>query len=124
MQVTDPQFGMKVDVRDAAVESPDPGKRSRWSAFKRAACMLAIASAMALVAAAGVFGFVLYAEFLTGAAASVVRVMFGHSALAVGAAASPIFAALLVGYGYMQRGMRRRAAQKAAAAAAAGAQRS
>jgi hypothetical protein len=107
-------------VSDVVVESSQPAKASTGSALKRAALMLAIATAIAVVVATGIFGFVFYAEFLTGAASSVVDVMFKHAALAVAAAASPIFAALLVGYGYMQRGMRRRAAEKAAGGAAAG----
>jgi hypothetical protein len=82
--------------------------------------MLAFATAIAAAAATAIYAFVYYADFLTGAAGAVARVVLGHDALTVAAATSPLFAALLVGYGYMQRGMRRRAAEKAAAAAAAG----
>jgi hypothetical protein len=95
----------------------EPSRSAKGAAsFKRAALLLAVATAMAMACAAAIFGFVFYAEFLTGAAASVTHVMFRHSVLAVGAAASPIFAALLVGYGYMRKGMRRRAAEKASGA--------
>jgi uncharacterized membrane protein YhaH (DUF805 family) len=104
-------------MSDAWVES-SPEVKSAAGRLRRAAFLLAVATAMAIASAAAIFGFVFYADFLTGAAASVTRVMFAHSALAVGAAASPIFAALLVGYGYMQRGVRRRAAAKAASARA------
>lgn len=83
--------------------------------------MLAVASLVAMAGAGAVVGLVLHGDFLTGAADSIARLTFEHAALAVAAAASPIFAALLVGYGYMQRGIRRRAAEKAAAAAAPGA---
>lgn len=84
--------------------------------MRRAALMLAAATAMALCGTAAIVGFVLHADFLTGAAALVTRVMFAHGAVAAAAAASPIVAFLLVGYAYMQRGMRRRAAAKAGAA--------
>jgi len=95
-------------VDDVIVASPDPKKGAR-KPVGRAVLMLAVATAIAAACAAAVFGFVFYADFLTGAAGSVVHVMFEHSALAIIAAASPIFAALLVGYGYMTRGMRLRA---------------
>ncbi len=86
--------------------------------MKRAALMLAAATALAMAGTAAIVGFVFHADFLTGAAEHVTRVMFAHGALAAAAAASPIVAFLLVGYAYMQRGMRKRAAAKAAAAAA------
>ena len=85
--------------------------------LKRAAGMLAFASLLAAICAAAVFAFVARADFLTAAAGAVSRFLFAHAWLAVFAAASPIFAALLVGYGYMQRGMKRRALDKAAAVA-------
>ncbi len=101
----------------AVVESDQ--QRGAGHALGRGALKLAVATAIAACAAAAIFAFVFYADFLTGAAGSVARVVLSHDALTVAAATSPIFAALLVGYGYMQRGMRRRAAEKAAAAAAA-----
>ncbi len=85
--------------------------------IRRAAAMLAVATLLAMAATAAIVAFVFRADFLTVGAAAVARVMFDHSVLAISAAASPIFAVLLVGYGYMQRGIRRRAAQRAAAAA-------
>jgi len=88
-------------------------KRSASSAFGRAVLLLALASVAAAACATAVFAIVYRAEFLTGAAAAIARVMFAHSALAIGAAASPIVAVLLVGYAYMQRGIRRRAARAA-----------
>ncbi len=88
--------------------------------MKRAALMLAAATALALAGTAVIVGFVLYADFLTGAAALVTRVMFAHGVVAAAAAASPIVAFLLVGYAYMQRGMRRRAAAAKAGAGATG----
>jgi hypothetical protein len=89
-----------------------PGREAQGDARRRAALMLLVATVIAAVGAALLFAFILYADFLTAAAGAVVEVMFRHSALAVTAATSPLFAAMLVGYGYMQRGMRRRAAEK------------
>lgn len=85
--------------------------------MKRAVAMLAAASVISLALAAAILALVARGDFLTGAAESIARVAFGHAALAVGAAVSPIVATLLVGYAYMRRGMRRRAAARAAAAA-------
>ncbi|HET9599829.1 MAG TPA: hypothetical protein VFP65_29915 [Anaeromyxobacteraceae bacterium] len=99
-----------------AVPAEQPRKYPR-GAFKRAAGMLALASVLAALCAAAVFAFVARADFLTGAAGALSRFLFDHAWLAVAAAVSPIFAALLVGFGYMQRGIARRAAMKAAAAA-------
>lgn len=81
----------------------------------RAALMLALATVLAAAATAGILLFVFRADFLSEAAAAVTRWMFRHGLLAAAAAGSPIFAVLLVGYGYMQRAIRRRAAQAAAA---------
>jgi hypothetical protein len=44
--------------------------------------------------------------------------LFNRPAIAMLLACSPLFAAMLVGYGYMQRAMRRRADEKRRAAAA------
>jgi hypothetical protein len=103
---------------EVTVGSPEPAVGAR-KPLGRALLMLAVATAIAATCAASVFGFVFYADFLTGAAGSLVHVMFEHSALLIVAAASPIFGVLLVGYGYMSRGLRRRALEKATAAARA-----
>jgi hemoglobin-like flavoprotein len=87
--------------------------------MKRAVAMLAVASALALAFAAAIVAFVLRADFLTAGARAIAAVALDHAALAIGAAVSPLVATLLVGYAYMQRGMRRRAAAKAAGAPAA-----
>ena len=108
-------------MSEAVIEASGAQPRSAGQAAKRAAAMLAFTTVLAAAGTAAVFGFVLYADFLTGAAISVVRFIFAHGILAAAAAGSPLFAVLLVGYGYMRKGMRRRAAQKAAAAAAAAA---
>jgi len=107
-------------VDEAAAGAAERVKPGAARAFGRAAWMLALASAIAAFLAGAIFLFVFHAEFLTGAADAVNRFLFAHSLLAVAAAASPIFAALLVGYAYMQRAVRRRAAQKAAAPVAGG----
>ena len=106
-------------MSDVVVKSYAPGKKTAGNARRRAAVMLFIATVIAMIGAAAIFVFILYADFLTGTAHAIATVMFTHSALAVTAATSPLFAAMLVGYGYMQKGMRRRAAEKAAKTAAA-----
>lgn len=88
------------------------GHEGTFDARKRAALMLLVATVIAAVGAALLFAFILHADFLTAAAGAVAEIMFRHSAIAVTAATSPLFAAMLVGYGYMRRGMRRRAAEK------------
>jgi hypothetical protein len=85
---------------------------------RRAFLMVMVATALAAAICALVFAACLYADFLTGPLQRVADFFFAHSALAVAAATSPLFAALLVGYGYMQRAMRRRAAEKQSALAA------
>jgi hypothetical protein len=92
-------------------------RRSAAGAFARAALMLGAATLLAVAGTAAVAAFVLRADFLTGAAELVNRVAFAHGAVAAALAASPLVAVLLVGYAYMQRGIRKRAAAKAAGAA-------
>ena len=96
------------------------GPAVRPHARARAAAMFAFATALSIVGTAAICAFVVRAEFLTGAAALVTRVAFAHGFVAAAAAASPIVAFLLVGYAYMQRGLRKRAAARRAAATAAG----
>jgi hypothetical protein len=87
---------------------------------RRALVMVILATLFAGSIGAAVFAACLYADFLTRPLQGVADFFFTHSALAVAAATSPLFAALLVGYGYMQRAMRRRAAERQAAALASG----
>lgn len=103
---TEPAF-----YREDPAEIGAPGNKRR-----RALVMVVLATLFAASIGAVVFLFVLTADFLTAPSRSVVEFMFEHSALAVSAALSPLFAALLVGYGYMQRAIRRRAEQKAPSA--------
>ncbi len=90
---------------------------TRVNARRRAALMVVLATLLAASICAAIFLVVLHGDFLTAPSKWIAEAFFEHSALAVGAATSPLFAALLVGYGYMQRAMRRREAEKAATAA-------
>lgn len=94
-----------------------PAQRTASGAVGHAAVLLAAASALALVAAALVIFLVARADSLTGAAALLDGVVFSHGLVATLVATSPFLATLLVGYAYMQRGLRKRAAQRAAEAA-------
>ncbi len=109
-------------VASPAPPSPPAAPESVKARLGRAALLLAVASALALACSAVVLAFVLRADFLDGAATLVARLVFEHGVMAAVLASSPLFAALLVGYGYMQRAVRRRAAEKAAAAGAAAVQ--
>jgi len=105
-------------VSDAIAVSSPPVKKSTGRALRSAALMLVIATVIAMAGTATILLFVVNAYFLTAAAQSVADLMFRHSLLAIAAAGSPIVAALLVGYGYMQKGLRKRALAARAAAAA------
>jgi len=83
----------------------------------RAALLLAVATVLALAGSALVLALVFRADFLTGAATYAAGLIHEHGVVAAFLASSPLLAAMLVGYGYMQRGIRRRAAEKTAAAA-------
>jgi hypothetical protein len=89
----------------------------RPGARQRAAVMLLVATALAALVGAGIFLAVLRGDFLTGPATAVMDFLFQRPTVAMIAATSPLFAAMLVGYGYMQRALRRRAEKKAAQAA-------
>lgn len=93
--------------------------RSLGDARRRAAKMLLIATAIALVPCALIFVAVLYGDWMTGAFESVANFMFDKPVWAILAATSPLAAALLVGYGYMQRAIRRRGAERQARTTAA-----
>ena len=58
---------------------------------------------------------VLHGDWMTPAFAHVARLVADRPAWAVAAASSPLWAALLIGYGYMQRAIRRRGAEAEAA---------
>ena len=89
----------------------------RPGARRRAAVMLVVATLYATAIGAVIFYAVLSADFLTGTASRVNTFLFSRPAIAMVLACSPLFAAMLVGYGYMQRALRRRADEKRKAAA-------
>src|SRR5262245_5601061 len=92
------------------VTSYSPAK-SLGHARRRAAVMLLVATALAAVIGAGLFAAVLYGDWMTGAFTASAQAMFRQPVWAIAAATSPLAAALLVGYGYMQRAIRRRGAK-------------
>ncbi len=76
--------------------------------MRRALGLLLAASAAALAGTVAVLALVARADALTAPAQALARFLFDHAVLAATAAGSPILAALLVGYAYMQRAIRRR----------------
>ena len=83
---------------------------ARRIAFRR----LIFVTLLACVVAMGLFAGIWYLPFGNQAFSGFANWFYGHSALLILAALSPLMASLLVGYGYMTRAMRRRAAEKAA----------
>lgn len=84
-------------------------------ARRRAATMLLIASGIAVVPCVLIFVLVLHGDFMTSAFQRVADGMFRQPVWAIAGATSPLAAALLVGYGYMQRAIRKRGAEREAA---------
>ncbi len=109
---------MATEPSDLAVPiaEPVPAGAPRHGARRRAVVRLLVATLAAGAVAALVFLAVLEGAFLTGPAEGVMRFFYRHTALAMLAACSPLFAAMLVGYGYMQRAIRRRAERRASQA--------
>jgi hypothetical protein len=99
---------------DLVVKTYSPAK-SLGDARRRAAMLLLIATGIALVPCALIFVLVLYGDWMNGALRAVADFMFKQPVWAVLAATSPLAGALLVGYGYMQRAIRKRGAEKQAA---------
>jgi hypothetical protein len=97
--------------QDLVVKTYSPAK-SLGHARRRAAVMLLVATGIAVVPCVLIFGAVLYGDWMTGAFRAVADFMFRQPVWAVLAATSPLAAALLVGYGYMQRAIRKRGAEK------------
>jgi len=93
---------------------------------KRGVYYFAVANLFAFLLCGAVFALVWFGDFFTAGASAVWGFLARNSAWSVGAALSPLFAALVLGYGYMRRAMARRAREKAealtAAASAAGTQ--
>jgi hypothetical protein len=88
---------------------------------RRGVIFFLLANAFAFALCASIWALVWYGEFFTGAATAIWGFLATHSGWTVGAALSPLFAALVLGYGYMRRAMARRAREKAEAVAAAAA---
>jgi hypothetical protein len=86
---------------------------------KRGVVFFLLANAFAFALCAAVFALVWFGDFISPAANSVWSFLASHSGWTVGAALSPLFAALVLGYGYMRRAMARRAREKAEALAQA-----
>src|SRR5687767_15133267 len=103
--------------QDIVVKTYAPAK-SLGDARRRAAIMLFGASLFALLPCGLIFFAVLYGDWMTGVFQGIHDFMFGQPVWAVIAATSPLAAALLVGYGYMQRAIRKRGAERQEAIAA------
>ena len=101
--------------QDIQVKQYSPAK-SLGHARRRAAIMLVVATGIASLIGAAIFVAVLQSEWMTGGFSSIAHFMFGKPVWAIIAATSPLAAALLVGYGYMQRAIRGRAARRTGAA--------
>jgi hypothetical protein len=100
--------------QDLVIKTYSPAK-SLGHARRRAAMMLLIATGIAVVPCVAIFVAVLYGDWMTGAFHAIADFMFQKPVWAVLAATSPLAAALLVGYGYMQRAIRRRGAERESA---------
>jgi hypothetical protein len=85
-----------------------------------------LANVFAFALCLAIWALVWYGDGFTGVANAIWGFLATHSAFSIGAALSPLFAALVLGYGYMRRAMARRARERADAlahaAAAAGTQ--
>src|SRR3979411_765741 len=80
---------------------------------KRGVLFFVIANVLAFALCGAVWALFWYGDFFTPAAHAVWGFLAAHSGWTVGAALSPLFAALVLGYGYMRRAMARRAREKA-----------
>ena len=100
--------------QDLVIKTYSPAK-SLGHARRRAALLLLIATGIALVPCVLIFVAVLHGDWMTSAFHSVADFMFRQPVWAVLAATSPLAAALLVGYGYMQRAIRKRGAERESA---------
>lgn len=101
---------MQMDA-DIQVKTYSPAK-SLGHARRRAALMLVGATALASIPTVLIFLAVLYGEWMTGLFQAIHDFMFGQPVWAIVAATSPLAGALLVGYGYMQRAIRKRRAAR------------
>jgi hypothetical protein len=88
---------------------------------KRGVIFFLLANVFAFALSACIWALFWYGDFFTSAAGAVWAFLSAHSGWTVGAALSPLFAALMLGYGYARRAMARRAREKAEELAAAAA---
>ena len=88
---------------------------------RRGVIFFLLANAFAFALCGSIWALFWYGDFFTPAARSIWAFLAAHSGWTVGAALSPLFAALVLGYGYMRRAMARRAREKAEALAQAAA---
>ena len=90
---------------------------------RRGVIFFLLANAFAFALCACIWALFWYGDFFTPAARAVWAFLAEHTGWSVGAALSPLFAALMLGYGYMRRAMARRERERAEslALAAAGA---
>jgi ABC-type spermidine/putrescine transport system permease subunit I len=86
---------------------------------KRGVVFFLLANVFAFALCAAVFAAVWYGDAISPAANVIWSFLATHSGWTVGAALSPLFAALVLGYGYARRAMARRAREKAEALAQA-----
>jgi hypothetical protein len=99
---------------DIVVKTYSPAK-SLGDARRRAALMLVGATLISLLPCTFIFVAVLYGDWMTSVFQVIHDLMFGQPVWAVIAATSPLAGALLVGYGYMQRAIRKRGEGREAA---------
>ena len=88
---------------------------------RRGVIFFLLANVFAFALCASIWALVWYGDAFTGAASAVWGFLAAHSGWTVGAALSPLFAALVLGYGYMRRAMARRARERAESLALAAA---
>lgn len=86
---------------------------------KRGVMYFLVANVFAFLLCGAVWALVWYGDFFTAGATAVWGFLARNSGWTVGAALSPLFAALVLGYGYARRAMARRAREKAEALAVA-----
>jgi hypothetical protein len=79
---------------------------------KRGVLFFLLANVFAFALCGAVWALVWYGDVFTAGAQVVWGFLARNSAWSVGAALSPLFAALVLGYGYMRRAMARRAREK------------
>jgi hypothetical protein len=80
---------------------------------KRGVMFFLLANVFAFALCGCIWALFWYGDFFTSTANGIWSFLAEHSGWTVGAALSPLFAALVLGYGYARRAMARRAREKA-----------